>query len=27
LPNGLVRTAAFVIEGLHLEPFLNGEEI
>jgi len=27
LPNGLVRTATFVIEGLHLEPFLSGEEI
>jgi len=27
LPNGLVRTAAFVIEGLHLEAFLSGEEI
>jgi len=27
MPNGLVRTASFVIEGLHLEPFLAGEDI
>jgi len=28
MPNGLVRTAAFVIEGLHLEAFLeSGEEM
>jgi len=26
MPNGLVRTAAFIVEGLHLKPFLAGEE-
>ena len=26
MPNGLVRTAAFVIEGLHLDCFLSQEE-
>jgi hypothetical protein len=24
LPNGLERTVAFVIEGLHLQPFVDG---
>jgi len=26
MPNGLVRTVAFIIEGLHLEPFIEQDE-
>jgi hypothetical protein len=26
MPNGLVRSAAFIIEGLHLEPWIDQEE-